>query len=217
MKLYKRIVIDMKTLQVIEAEEIEYDGPIAECKGSKQTSTTSYDTKYNARMAKIAERQQGIADQYFEFWKQTYKPYETAQVAANLELMPFEVAAQKEQLQTATAGAQARRKEIGLAKPVVEEYYKQALEGVDVGQEVSRARADVAQGLQESEEEVKREMSRLGVDPTSGRFAAAARTSGLEKARAVGGAMSEARRYAERESFSRASGATQTFKGGLNY
>lgn len=35
MKIYERVVIDMDTLETLEAEVVEYDGPLAQCGGGK--------------------------------------------------------------------------------------------------------------------------------------------------------------------------------------
>ena len=39
MKIYTRVVIDMATSEVLEADSYEYDGPLAECKGGKKPKT----------------------------------------------------------------------------------------------------------------------------------------------------------------------------------
>ena len=176
--------------------------------------SSGVDRRYNARLAAIAERQQGMADEYFEFWRESGKPYEKAQLEANLELLPQEVETRKLGLETQKLGFETARKEMTAGTPVMEEYYKQALEGVDVGEEVQMARSDVAQGIQESEDATERTMSRLGVDPLSGRFADSMKATGMEKAKMVGGAMSGARRAAEDQNFQRLAGATQQFKTG---
>ena len=206
MRINTRVVFDIKLLCVVQRESFEYNGSVAICKGGGG----AVDKKYNRRMANVAERQQNIADQYFKFWETTQKPYEMAQVKANVELMPFEVEQRK-------VGLQTRTEEMQKAAPVVEEYYKQALEGVDIGEETARARADVTQGLHEVEGEMERHMGRLGIDPTSPAYMERMKTSGMEKAKAVGGAMSAARTQAKTRSFGMLSEATQVSKAGINY
>lgn len=229
MRINNRVVIDIVTLKVIERDFTEYTGPIAYCGGGSKSSSTSVDKKYNARMARIAEKQQKMSEQYFDFWNKHERPYEAAKLKANRRLLGLETRVARDELRTKRKELSTQRKafglqqeemaqrseEISMAKPVVEEYYKQALEGVDVGEETSRARADVAQSLHEAEGEIERHMSRLGVDPSSPAYAERMKTSGMEKAKAVGGAMSTARRYAEEENFQRVAGATAQFKGGL--
>ena len=53
-------------------------------------SSENYDAEYNARMATIAEAQQGMAEAYFDFWKSDYKPMEEAQIAANIKEIPYQ-------------------------------------------------------------------------------------------------------------------------------
>lgn len=212
MRLNTRIVIDMATLKVIERESTEYDGPIAHCGGGGGSSEPTYDEAYNKRMANVAERQQAMSEEYFKFWEKHGKPYEKAKIKANMELMPYEVETRKAEMETQQLGMEMRQKEMKMAEPVAEEYYKQALEGVDVGEEVQQARSDVAQGLQETEGEMSRHMSRLGVDPSSPAYMERMKAGGMEKAKMVGGAMSAARRSAEQTNFGRLAQATQTAK-----
>ncbi|MCK5613197.1 hypothetical protein KAR91_65600, partial [Candidatus Pacearchaeota archaeon] len=90
----------------------------------------------------------------------------------------------------------------------------QALEGVDVGEETQRARADVAQGFQETEAETSREMGRLGMDVTSPAYAERMKASNIDKAKVIGGAMSQARTSAKDRSFGMLAQATSQFKTG---
>ncbi len=50
----------------------------------------SFDAAYNSRMASIAEEQQGMATEYFNFWQESYKPMEEAQIDANMKMIPGE-------------------------------------------------------------------------------------------------------------------------------
>lgn len=63
------------------------------------SSGDSYDAAYNRRMATIAEAQQGMADEYFQFWQDSYQPMEQAQIEANVSLIPEETLLRKSQLQ----------------------------------------------------------------------------------------------------------------------
>jgi len=58
----------------------------------------SYDRAYNARMATIAEAQQSMGTELFDFWKSDAKPLEQAQIASNLELIPYQTEAEKERI-----------------------------------------------------------------------------------------------------------------------
>ncbi|MEE9304261.1 MAG: hypothetical protein V3U84_10820 [Thiotrichaceae bacterium] len=66
MKIYSKIVIDMHTGAVRSSEWTEYDGPVAECKGG---GGAEVDKKYNKGMLKISEKQQGMADEMFNYFK----------------------------------------------------------------------------------------------------------------------------------------------------
>lgn len=233
MKIYNRVIIDMETGEVIEEDSFQYDGPVAECKGGSTSTTDTYDKKYNKRMAKIAERQQAMAEEYFDFWKDYYQPMEQAQIAANMEMIPLQTEAEKlrlglerEQIQSArgllplqteyeterlTSGIQ----ETQAARPLMAEFYKQALTGVNVGERVQQARSDVAQAYSESGDALRRDAARMGLDPNSARFANLSQTRGLDFARSTAGAMTGARTAAEDENFKRLAAGTSVYKGGL--
>lgn len=66
MKIYNKIVIDIKTGAVIEEISFEYFGPIAETKGGGSVQTE--DKEYNARMATISEEQQEMATQMYNHY-----------------------------------------------------------------------------------------------------------------------------------------------------
>jgi len=70
MKIYKKIVIDIESSQVIEEESYDYIGSIALCKGGgKSVTYQTIDKEYNRRMANIAEAQQRMAEEYYNYWK----------------------------------------------------------------------------------------------------------------------------------------------------
>jgi len=210
--------MDIATGKTISESSYEYVGEVAECKGGGGGSTTSVDKAYNARMAKIAEAQQGIAEEYFDFWKSDYKPYEAAQVKANLGLIPAqtglrteEISAARELLPSQTAFQKeqigAGRELLGLKMPVARKYFDAAQKGVSVSDEMGRARADIAQAYKGTAGTFRREMGRMGVDPSSGRFASLRGKQSRAKAAALVGAGTGARRYAEEKTFQRLKGA----------
>jgi hypothetical protein len=207
MKVYTKIVIDLETKCVVEAESFDYDGPVAECKGGS-SSTTTVDYAYNRRMATIAERQEAMAEEYFKFWESEYKPMEKMQIEANKELIPMQTEFAKEQMGLGL-------EEMKAAKPMVSEYYKQALEGVNVDERVTQARADVGLAFKEGEEATRREAGRLGLDPDDPRYARMMGSRGLSQAKATAGAMTGARIEAEDESFKRLQSGMSTFRGGI--
>lgn len=63
MKVYEQIVISIATGEVLSERAFEYSGPVVECKGGGG----DVDEEYNARMATIAEKQQGIGDQMWNY------------------------------------------------------------------------------------------------------------------------------------------------------
>lgn len=67
MKIITKSVIDMRTMETIEEESFEYDGPVALCGGGD--SGSSYDKEYNRRMATIAESAQDISEGMFYYWQ----------------------------------------------------------------------------------------------------------------------------------------------------
>ena len=67
--IHTKIVIDMRSGEVLEDEAFLYGGPVAECKGggSSSTNTTTnitnvVDEEYNRRLAEIQERAQDLSD-----------------------------------------------------------------------------------------------------------------------------------------------------------
>ncbi len=217
MKIYSKIVIDIHTGAVKSSEWAEYDGPIAECKGG---GGDSVDEKYNAGLLLISQRQQVIADEMFNLFKHgvPYNPYDDQgnltenaiqlgydpdkvvseaeltqqQLAAESELLPGQTKLAHEQLQTETERQGTMRS-----------LYKDALTGVDVEGRVSEHRAGVQQAFKNETGIATRNLSRIGVDPSSGRGAAMFQNIGLEKAKATSLGETQIRRGAEIEDFQR--------------
>jgi hypothetical protein len=244
MKVITKVVISIKDQLVIHSESYDYDGPVALCKGgggstSTTTTTGEIDYEYNRRMAAIAEQQQGLANEYAEFWREEYKPLETAQIEANMQLVDQQtdterqkLAAEGTQADTASLKSEAERsligentelarEQIGLAReeirsgqPVMSEYYKQALQGEDPNAAVGKARADVASGFKGAEAGERRALGRLGVTGQK-QGQGAIRQRFQEQAKATAFASTSAREGAESRNFQKLSSATTTFKGGL--
>jgi hypothetical protein len=76
---------------------------VALCGGKNETNTQ--DKEYNAKMAAIAERQQNMAEEYMSFWRDEYKPFESAQLAANKQMLPYLTNQQISEAQLAEATA----------------------------------------------------------------------------------------------------------------
>lgn len=97
--IYDRVLIDMGTMRVLEAECREYEGELALCKGGGGTEP---DKEYNARMATIAERQQYLSDEYFEFWEENNAVLEAAKIKAELGNLEQQDKITKQELQLQT-------------------------------------------------------------------------------------------------------------------
>lgn len=91
--------------EIIKDEPIGH-GALVHCytSGSK-SETNSVDYVYNAGMLDIAEDQQEMAKQYYDYWRYgangeaSFRDVESAQNTANLELMPYQTGLQKSMLQ----------------------------------------------------------------------------------------------------------------------
>ncbi|WP_321404020.1 hypothetical protein [Maridesulfovibrio sp.] len=202
MKIYTKVVFDIATAEVEEAEFYEYDGPIAQCKGGGGGSD-AVDEEYNARMATIYEAQQEMAEDYFDFWKSDYQPMEREQIAANRELIPLQTEVAKEQLKSSQEllplQTETSKKQLG----VRQQFMDQASKGVNVDRRVSQAEADVKHGYGMATSKAQRNFSRAGLNQNSGRFAAMQNDLALSEAQSVAGAKTKARRDAEDENFKR--------------
>ena len=229
MKVYAKVVVDINTGKILEEDFFMYWGPIAECKGGSRSTSTTVDYAYNARMAAIAEKNQVYADQMFHVFK--YGTKETGrisemdlmskQIQTEYGLLPQKTDTEREGLkfkeQLAQAGQeliplQTEAEKVGLKDrmkttreraPVISSFYEDAMTGVDVDERVGQARSGVHQSFQQSEEITKRNMSRLGVDPSSGAAASAFKDVGIHKATALAGAGTAAKTQAEAEDFNR--------------
>ena len=182
MRIYTRIVLDMATGEVLESDSYEYDGPVALCGGGQSggsSTTNTQDTEYNARMATIAEQQQAMAQQYFDFWQSDYKPLETDQIAANREM-------------------------IAQAKPVRDKFIDESLSGVNEEAMAGTARADAEQAMTTADQGATRNLSRLGLNPDSGAFQdTLGRSEALTRARVVTQSANTARSLAKASNYDR--------------
>jgi hypothetical protein len=120
----------------------------------------------------------------------------SAQIQAEGELLPMQTELAKEQLATQTS-----------RQGLVQSIYEDALAGVDVEGRVSEHRAGVQHAFQQEQGIATRNMARMGIDPSSGRGAAAFQNIGLEKAKATAGGESQIRTTAEKEDFERKAAA----------
>lgn len=182
--------------------------------GSQTTTTNNYDPVYNAKMAEIAGRQQEMAEDQWDMYKTYFQDYEISVAQANKDLLPYMTDSTKEQLQYQSEAAAANRELLPAAtalnkaelegqKPVAEKYYKEALEGINVGDRMDSASTEVKAAAKLGESIRRREASRYGIDPGSTTFGNAVNKSALETARGISGARTGAKERAEQENFQR--------------
>lgn len=184
-------------------------------KGGRSTTTTyNYDPVASAKMAEIAERQQVMAEDQWEMYKTYFQDYEISVAQANKDLLPYMTDSTREQLQYQEEAAAANRelipaatalnkKELEGQLPVAEKYYREALEGVDVGERMDSASTEVKAAAKLGESMRRREASRYGIDPGSTTFGNAVNKAALDTARGISGARTGAKERAEQENFQR--------------
>jgi hypothetical protein len=186
-------------------------------KGSKTTTTTmqqNYDPVSSRKMADIAGRQQDIAEDQWKMYKDYFQEYEIKAAEANVELLPYVTEAskltleeQKRDMERNRAVKDALREEqlteLGMAKPVAEKFYKESLEGVDLGKRADVAGANVLSAVRAGRGAEGRELTRYGIDPSSSRFKSGLSERGISTAMLVGGARNRAVEEGERESYAR--------------
>ncbi len=207
MKVYTRVVIDMTSGVVEQEDSFEYSGPVLLCKGGGGGGD-NVDREYNARMATIYEAQQGMANDYFDFWKSDYQPMEREQIAANRELIPSQTALAKEQIASSRELLPLQTETSKKQLAVRSNYMDEAQKGVDVNSRVSQAEADVKQGYGLAGAQAQRNYSRTGQNVNSGHFAGLQKDLALAQAQSVAGARTKARNTAKQENFNRLKSAS---------
>jgi hypothetical protein len=237
-KIYTSVTIDIATGEVEHEECFLYAGPVTECKGGGGGDVDSVDEEYNRRMADIYEAQQRMAEEYYDYWGDVYKPMEMEQVAANRQLIPYQTEQALAETLAATRLAPSNAdltlaqnqaalgllpqqtalaretmadtsKAISEFAPVRAQYATEAAKGIDIDARVTQAKADVAGAFAGQTAANNRSMARMGVNPNSGAFADMSRQTATSRAKALGGAANTARTNAENENFNRLHGATQ--------
>jgi len=136
------------------------------------------------------------------------------QLASEYKLLPLQTEAERKLIplraETEEAGLGLQKamitdaqKSLKERSPVISKFYEEALSGVDVEKRVSEARAGVMQDFGQSMDIARRDMSRMGIDPTSGRGTAVFKNIGVERATRMAGASTAAENLAEQEKFER--------------
>jgi hypothetical protein len=182
--------------------------------GSTTTTQNTYDPVASAKMAEIAERKQVMAEDQWDMYKKYFQDYEISVAAANKDLLPYMTGSTKEQLkyqEEAAAGIRAllpaatalNKAELEGQKPAAEKFYKEALEGVDVGERMDSASSEVKAAAKLGESMRRREASRYGIDPGSSTFGNAVNKAALDTSKTIAGARTAAKNQAESENFQR--------------
>jgi hypothetical protein len=119
-----------------------------------------------------------------------------AQIDSAMQLLPQ---------QTEFQGAQMSDQMTAMSEraPVRAAFYDSAVNGVDIESRANRAAADATQAFMNSDSSMRRNASRMGVNPASGAYGAMANQNALNQAKTVAGASTQARTQAEQENFSR--------------
>lgn len=184
------------------------------CSSSPPAQTTTvqqnYDKEATRKMAALAERQQEMSEEQWTLSKSLFQPYTEQMVKLNQELLPtaglMSKATMEEAMRDIEKGRDvkdalrdAQLSELGLSKPVMEKFYKESAEGVDIGERMGLATADVLQGFKGAEGTMSRELAKRGLKPTASMI----KDIALERAKAVGGARNTARIGAENENYAR--------------
>ena len=166
---------------MLRACSSEYAGPVALLKGGKGggSSTTNIssepDKAYNARMAKVTERQQALSDQFFNWWQTVQAPVEQANADAQLGLIPAQTDIVREGLE----GFKGIQTDFyNASRPTSTETY-----------------ANMA--LSKATGSMNRNMSRMGISPTSGAAQSASRDLAIQGAASIAGAANTGRMQGE--------------------
>ena len=142
--------------------------------GGSSTTINSIDKAYNARMAGISEKELAMAQEYFQFWQQSYKPYEQAQIDANMAIIPQRTALQGRMMSQAGNINQEDRMDAA---------------GANVMQQFGNARGGM-----------ERNLARQGIQAGSGRAMDMERDFALEQAKGTAGARTMAARQTQEDS-----------------
>ncbi len=189
-KIYTKIVIDLKTDEVLSEESFEYSGEVSECKGGSD----GYDADYNRRMADIAERTAQMSEDAFDVWNLgadgsvgglgSGRGLETAQNIEAQNLLPVQSAFERSNIEAGT-------EKLKYKSDLMNKFYSSLGQNTEESA-VGEARADVAGAISESKSSAMRDQQRRGVTRPMGSY-------GLEGAKLQVGAISGARGRARQQ------------------
>ena len=165
-------------------------------KKSSKTKTTSvqnysYDPVASKALADIAGRQQDIAEDQWDMYKEYFQDYEIEAAKANRDLLPYITESTRQVIET--------------SMPIREALSKEAMVSPEeLGRKrADQAQADVMQGVKLGEQSQRREASRYGINPNSTAFSRGMTDRSIDTARMVSGARTKATTDAELESFNK--------------
>lgn len=168
--------------------------------GSSTTNISSEpDKAYNARMAKVAERQQALSDQFFNWWQTVQAPVEQANADAQPGLIPAQTDIVREGLE----GFKGIQTDFyNASRPTSTETY------------AGRAATYANMALSKATGSMNRNMSRMGISPTSGAAQSASRDLAIQGAASIAGAANTGRMQGEEMNLKKLSGAMAYGLGG---
>ncbi len=171
--------------------------------GSKQYAI---DPAASARMAAVEERLATMSEGEYDYGVEVFRPYEREMIAANRAMLPLNQQLMEGRLERGVsdiAADQPIREELRsqqldalkFSRPAMQQYFGQAIDGINVGQRKSEAVAEVEQQFGKIAPNLRRSgMSLQGKD---------LRNIAIEKAKAKAGASTHTGTTAEAEKFSR--------------
>jgi hypothetical protein len=108
---------------------------------------------------------------------------------------------------------QANLDQYNATRGMVDDFYQQSQEGLDVNEQMNMAQADIAQAFANTQAAQRRDMGRMGVNPNSGRFADQSRLNATNQALATAGARTNARTATQDTNYNRLAAAVNVRNG----
>lgn len=203
--------------------------------GETETTVTEneYDPIMSQALANLANEQADMGRDRWEYYKTTFQPYEEEMVRFNRSMMPMieEIsrASISEQIsdiennrplknrlrESQMEGLQYQSEALKRGSDLEKAYLAEAMKPEDerMAQAQEAAKADVQSAFGQAEAQMKRDMGRYGLDPSSTQTGTMQRTGSLSKAAALAGAATTTRQAVQNETFGRLAQAQQLQKG----
>ncbi len=180
--------------------------------GGHTTMTGQIDYEYNARMATIAEAQQGMSEEMMGYYRDYGLPLDSARATAQLGLLPSQTAYESDALHVGRQGLGLQSQmysamsDAGLPQQIAgvrSQFLQEAREGIDLQARMGMAQADVAKGFEGAMGQQRMQNSRMGLQPGSGAAQGQAQDLAINRAGMMAGARTQARAQGEQEQFGR--------------